>query len=96
MAASTARFVDLPAKGQIRVGADADLVAFDPNENFTVEAKSLKHKNKVSAFDGATLVGRVRQTWLAGILIFSADSPDSATASASRGSLLVRQVKEHH
>jgi allantoinase len=93
MAEATARFVDLPAKGQIRVGADADLVVFDPEESFMVDAATLQHKNKVSAFDGATLVGRVQQTWLAGILIFRSDM---ALATAHRGALIVRHLKEQH
>jgi allantoinase len=93
MAESTARFVDLPAKGRIRVGADADLMVFDPNDTFIANAQTLRHKNKVSAFDGAALTGRVTQTWLAGHLIFRSDS---AEAFAHRGALLARHVKEQH
>ncbi|WP_104090674.1 amidohydrolase family protein [Cryobacterium sp. N19] len=77
MSAAPARFVGLAGhdglagKGAIAVGADADLVAFAPAEEFLVDAESLRHKNKVSAFDGALLVGRVHTTWLAGREVFS-------------------------
>jgi allantoinase len=72
MSTATARFAGLPSGG-IDVGSPADLVAFAPEEQFTVDVDELRHKNKVSAFDGAALHGRVRTTWLAGTRIFGAD-----------------------
>ena len=82
MSRATADFVGLPA-GQISVGAAADLVAFAPEEPFTVNVDTLRHKNRVSAFDGATLFGRVHTTWLAGNVIYTADDAfDVSDASA--------------
>jgi allantoinase len=66
MSAATARFVGLGGKGGITVGAAADLVAFAPDETFTVRAEELLHKNPVSAYDGRELRGVVRRTLLAG------------------------------
>jgi allantoinase len=86
MAAATARFAGLPA-GAITVGAAADLVAFAPDESFTVSVDSLLHKNRVSAFDGATLFGRVHTTWLAGAAVFTLDAAD-ASARPPGGVLL--------
>jgi allantoinase len=87
MTTATARFAGLEAGG-IDVGAAADLVAFAPDETFTVNVDTLRHKNRVSAFDGATLHGRVHTTWLAGNPIFSVDDAD---ASARRpAGVLVR------
>ncbi|MDJ0378163.1 allantoinase AllB [Cryobacterium sp. PH31-L1] len=77
----------LAGKGAIAVGADADLVAFAPAEDFLVDAESLRHKNKVSAFDGALLVGRVRTTWLAGREVFSVHDD---VAGRPTGALLAR------
>jgi len=53
-------------KGVIAPGADADLVAFDPEAMFEVEASALLHKNPVTPYDGRTLTGRVTRTWLRG------------------------------
>jgi allantoinase len=66
MSAGPARLVGLPHKGGIRVGADADLVAFAPDATFTVHATELLHKNPVSAYEGRELRGVVRRTWLRG------------------------------
>src|SRR5271169_954001 len=41
MSAAPARLADLPAKGSLAVGCDADLVAFDPDETHVVEAARL-------------------------------------------------------
>lgn len=66
MAVNTAALVGLESKGTITAGADADLVAFSPDESFTVQADDLEHKNKVTAYDGRTLHGVVHTTWLGG------------------------------
>ncbi|WP_297734149.1 allantoinase AllB [Nocardioides sp.] len=67
MATAPARRVGLTDKGEIAVGADADLCAFAPDEEFVVDVAALHHKNPVSAYAGRTLTGTVRQTWLAGV-----------------------------
>lgn len=65
-----AAFAGLTGKGAIRVGARADLVAFDPAAVWTVRAADLSHRNPVSAFDGHKLTGRVVRTWLGGTQVF--------------------------
>lgn len=70
MAVNTSALLGLEeVKGAIAVGADADLVAFSPDESFAVHAESLEHKNAVSAYDGRTLHGLVETTWLAGEVV---------------------------
>jgi allantoinase len=66
MAEAPARLAGLPGKGAIAVGKDADLVAFAPDERFTVG--DLHHRNPVTPYAGRTLVGVVRRTWLRGQL----------------------------
>ncbi len=66
MSAATAAHVDLAAKGSIVVGADADLIAFAPDETFVVEAATLLHKNRITAYEGKELHGVVHGTWVRG------------------------------
>jgi dihydroorotase-like cyclic amidohydrolase len=46
------------------VGRDADLVAFAPEEQWTVG--DLQHRNPVTPYAGRVLTGAVRRTWLRG------------------------------
>jgi allantoinase len=80
MAAAPADRVGLTRKGRIRVGADADLAVFAPDESFVVDVARLHHKNRVSAYAGRALQGVVRHTFLGGLEV--GDEP--------RGRLLVR------
>jgi allantoinase len=64
MAVEPARLAGLPGKGGIAVGKDADLVAFAPEERWTVG--ELRHRNPVTPYAGRELVGGVRRTWLRG------------------------------
>ncbi|WP_395245975.1 allantoinase AllB [Agromyces sp. MMS24-K17] len=81
MSAGPARFAGLDRKGRIEVGADADLVAFAPEAEFTVVPAELAHRNPVSAFAGRRLRGIAVRTWLRGLPI--GDAP-----TAPRGRLL--------
>ncbi len=64
MSEAPARLAGLPGKGTIAVGRDADLVAFAPDERFTVGR--LEHRNPVTPYAGRELTGVVRRTWLRG------------------------------
>jgi allantoinase len=66
MSASPARLAGFTHKGAIAAGKDADLVAFDPDASFTVDANRLAHKNKITPYHGLSLQGVVRATWLRG------------------------------
>jgi allantoinase len=66
MAQRPAELVGLRHKGKIKIGSDADLCVFAPDEEFTVDAATLHHRNPVSAYHGRTLAGVVRSTWLRG------------------------------
>ncbi|MDT0185295.1 allantoinase AllB [Microbacterium sp. ARD31] len=66
MATAPARRVGLAGKGAIAVGHDADFCVFAPDEQWTVDAARLHHRNPVSPYAGQRLTGVVRETWLRG------------------------------
>lgn len=72
MAAAPARLAGLSnTKGAISVGADADLVIWDPDVTSVVDAARLHHRHPVSPYAGMTLAGRVKTTILRGTVIFN-------------------------
>jgi allantoinase len=67
MSAGPARVAGLhPVKGALRVGADADLVAFDPDKEVTVDPATLLQRHHLTPYNGARLTGAVVRTWLRG------------------------------
>ncbi len=58
--------------GEIAVGRPAHLTVFGPDRPMPVRAEELQHRNKISAYDGRVLVGRVLRTWLHGASVFDA------------------------
>jgi allantoinase len=82
MSAAPARQTGLVTKGGLDVGYDADFCVLAPDETFTVDATTLQHKNAITPYDGRTLTGVVRSTWLRGRPVDIAVDP--------RGRLLTR------
>jgi allantoinase len=78
MSSAPAQLAGLSTKGAIQEGKDADLVAFAPEEGFTVGA--LEHRNPCTPYAGRSLTGVVRRTWLRGV----------PTDGAPRGRLIGR------
>ncbi len=66
MSAGPAALAGLAGKGAIAPGRDADLVLFDPDARWTVDASALEHRHPVTPYAGATLTGRVVATYLRG------------------------------
>jgi allantoinase len=66
MAERPARLVGLGRKGRIAPGYDADLCVFAPDEAFVVDPGRLHHKHPLTPYDGRSLRGVVRGTWLRG------------------------------
>jgi allantoinase len=69
MAERPAALAGLRSKGSIAPGHDADLVAFAPDEEFSVDLRTLHHSNPVGPYGGRTLRGVVRTTWLRGEVV---------------------------
>ena len=58
-------------RGQIAVGAPADITIFDPNEAWTVDAANLRTKSANTPLLGMTLRGRARYTIVEGEVRFA-------------------------
>lgn len=76
MAAGPARVAGLAGKGTLTPGADADLVIFDPEAVWTVDAAALHHRHPVSPYDGRELTGRAVTTYLRGRLVDPSGAPE--------------------
>lgn len=91
MAQAPAALVGLANKGRLAVGCDADFSVFAPDEDFVVEATHLHHRHGVTPYQGHSLRGVVRQTYLRGQLVDVFEEP--------RGMLLSRVemgIAENH
>jgi allantoinase len=66
MASKPARRVGLPAKGKLALGYDADFAVFAADDAFVVDAAKLHHKNPLTPYQGKTLSGLVRRTFVRG------------------------------
>jgi allantoinase len=53
-------------KGRIAPGYDADLVVWDPDQEFMVDASQLQQRHKVTPYAGRQLRGVVRTTFVRG------------------------------
>ena len=69
MGEKPAALARLSNKGQLALGYDADFAVFAPDEAFVVDVSKLKHKNPITPYDGKTLAGVVRKTFLRGAVV---------------------------
>jgi dihydropyrimidinase len=60
-----------PQKGVLAAGSDADLVLWDPNEDYTISAKTHHMKVDYSMFEGFRVRGNARDVYSRGELVVS-------------------------
>ena len=58
-----------PKKGVLRVGSDADIAIFDPNDPHTISWKTNLHACDNSPYEGIEAAGRTRDVILNGELV---------------------------
>jgi allantoinase len=58
-------------KGAFKVGMDGDVCVFDDQGTFAVEPSTMLFRNKCSPYEGKTLQGFAKETWLRGMKIHS-------------------------
>lgn len=77
MSAAPARLAGLHGrKGAIAAGFDADLVVWDPDAAFTVDASTLEHRNKITPYHARQLRGATLRTILRGETIYQRGAAD--------------------
>jgi allantoinase len=76
-------------KGAIAAGFDADLVIWNPQASFTVEPSVIHHRHKLTPYQGQTLRGVVRATYLRGERIYD----DGQFSDKPSGLILRRGVR---
>lgn len=72
MSTAPAVLLGIPA-GKIAVGMPADVVLFDPDEQWTVDPDRLHGKSRNVVFKGRALTGRVKMTICGGTVVYRGD-----------------------
>ena len=74
LSTNVAKIMGLSAKkGSLLPGMDADIVVFDPKEEwiFDGEKSFSKTKTKYNIYHGMPMTGKVKQTWVRGQLVYN-------------------------
>jgi len=91
MCSNPAETFGLPQKGTLDPGTDADIVLFDPNEEYTIDASENASIADYSIYDGRTVTGKVTETYLRGERIAG---ESDVTAEPGFGEFVEREVPD--
>ena len=70
MTINPACILRLPTKGRLSIGADGDMVIFDPMEEWTVDPEQFASKGRNTPFAGKKLKGKVKYTIVGGKVVY--------------------------
>ncbi len=59
-----------PRKGSLALGADADLVIFNPDETWTIRSTDMRYRQKWTPLEGRSVAGRVKRTMVRGETVY--------------------------
>ncbi|OWF41243.1 allantoinase, mitochondrial-like [Mizuhopecten yessoensis] len=76
-------------KGAIQTGYDADFVIWDPQASYQVTIGMIRHKNKLTPYEGRQLQGVVKTTVVGGATVYD----NNATVRSPRGNMLLRHTE---
>lgn len=81
-------------KGALRPGMDADVAVFDDSAEFKVGREQMLFRNKVSPYQGRTMRGVVKETWVRGMKVFERDGVQGGfVGKGAAGRLLLEKRK---
>lgn len=63
-----------PRKGVIRIGADADVVVWDPNHKKTIKAANHHHKVDFNVYEGLEVYGKADYSFSNGRMVWNGKS----------------------
>jgi len=91
LSAKPAEFLNLSArKGALAPGYDADIVIWNPEEEFAINAGMIHHRHKITPYDGMKLIGKVEQTYVGGKKVYD----HGKHSDTAYGQLLLRTTVE--
>ena len=71
MSAMPAKLAGLDGnKGKLAAGYDADIVIWNPDEQFTVVPELIQHRHKLTPYSGRELFGKIEATFVGGRKVF--------------------------
>lgn len=71
LTSAPARILNLVGKGSLARGVDADVVIFDPEAAWTIQAQKFASKSRNTPFDGLRVRGKVRFTIAGGKIVYA-------------------------
>ena len=73
IATNPAKRFNMPAKGEIAISKDADIILVDANQSYVVKKEDLYYRHQHSPYIGRNINCRVTKTLVRGNLVFDVD-----------------------